>query len=406
MRGISIKAILIAAVSAFPVAMLAIVLGMLMAVVITLISSNDVTTLPEKFNELTRPWIFNRGLAIFAAISAALGAGYIAGRIAKNRFLSHGLLAAIAWMLGGTVYDFFFPGSPDSDWELPTVLNFIVTLGSPILGILGGYLAEMRESQIGAMPIEQRNALSFWSSAYTAFGWMLAFPIAALAYVAALEVTLANVGATTGLVFAVVFSVLAGTAVVRSSQRTIAAYVFISLAILLPAEQLVRHALHGDMRFHHGFYFLLNLFGAGFAYQTLQLGFPEQFGPFPGNWWWLSYHGYARWTPEEKHARRGLSFAAGVTAIFLYCVFEGILRVFVADTGSIIPFEGLSVVILGLWLARPIYSKFYPRKIIQADSNALSRRNTEARGGLSLRRLTTIVASMMVVVVAITLVAG
>jgi len=206
--------------------------------------------------------------------------------------------------------------------------------------------------------------------------------------------------------FAVVFCVRAGTAAVRSSQRTIAAYVFISLAILIPAEELVRHALHGNVRFHHGFYFLLNLFGAGFAYQTLQLGFPEQFGPFPGNWWWLSYHGYARWTPEEKHARRGLSIAVGATAVFLYCVFEGMLRVFVADTGSIIPFEGLVAVILGLWLARPIYSKFSPRKTVQADSKALLRRNTEARGGLSLRRLTTIVASMMVVVVAITLVAG
>ena len=205
MRGISIKAILIAAVSAFVIAMLAIVLGMLMAVVITLVSSNNVKTLPEEFNELTRSWIFTRGLAIFAAISAALGAGYIGGRIAQNRFLSHGLLAATAWTLGGAVYGFFFPGSPDSDWELPAVLNIILTFGSPVLGILGGYLAEMREVQLAAMPMEHRDAFGVTSSAYTAFGWVLAFPIAASAYVVALKVTIANVGVKTGLVFAVVF---------------------------------------------------------------------------------------------------------------------------------------------------------------------------------------------------------
>jgi hypothetical protein len=84
----------------------------------------------------------------------------------------------------------------------------------------------------------------------------------------------------------------------------------------------------------------------------------------------------------------------------------GILRVFVADTGSIVPLEGFLAVVLGLWLARPIYSKIYPQKIIQADSNALGRQNTEARGGLSLRKLMTIVASMTVVVVTIALVAG
>jgi hypothetical protein len=103
----------------------------------------------------------------------------------------------------------------------------------------------------------------------------------------------------TGLVLAVIFSVLAGTAAVRSSQRTIAAYVFISLATLIPAEEFFRHAFHDGVRFIHGFYFLLNIIGTGFAYQTLQLGFPEQFGSFAGNWRWLSYHGYARWTPVE-----------------------------------------------------------------------------------------------------------
>jgi hypothetical protein len=403
MRGISIKGLLIALVSALAISIAAIVLGMLMAVVIAMVSSDDVATLPGKFDELTKSWIFSRGLAIVAATSSALGAGYIAGRIAKNRFLSHGLLAATAWTLAGTAYGFFFSNSHDSGSE---ALDFIVTLGSPILGILGGYLAEMREVQIAAMPIEQRDTLSFKSRAFTAVGWMLAFPIAALAYVASLKVGFAFVGARTGLVFAVVFSVLAGTAAVRSSQRTIAAYVFISLAILIPAEELVRHALHGGVRFSHGFYFILNLLGAGFAYQALQVGFPEQFGPFPGIWWWLSYHGYARWTPEEKHARRVLAVAAGLTAILLYLVFEGILRVFIADTGAIIPFEALSAVVLGLWLARPIYSKLYPQKIIQADANALLRRSTEAHGGLSLRKLTTIVASTMVVVVAIALVSS
>jgi hypothetical protein len=401
MRGISIKAVLIALVSAFAIAMLTIVLGMLMAVVIAMVSSDDVATLPGKFDELTKSWIFNRGLAILAATSSALGARYIAGRIARNGFLSHGLLAATAWTLAGTGYSFFFSNSHDS-----SALDFIVTLGSPILGILGGYLAEMREVQIAAIPIEQRDALSFKSRAFTALGWMLAFPIAALAYVASLKVGFAFVGARTGLVFAVVFSVLAGTAAVRSSQRTIAAYVFISLAILIPAEELVRHALHGGVRFSHGFYFILNLLGAGFAYQALQIGFPEQFGSFPGIWWWLSYHGYARWTPEEKHARRVLAVAAGLTAILLYLVFEGILRVLIADTGAIIPFEALLAVVLGLWLARPIYSKLYPEKIIQADANALLRRSTEAHGGLSLSKLTTIVASTMVVVVAIALVSS
>jgi hypothetical protein len=403
MRGISIKAVLIAVVSALAAAMLAIVLGELMAVVIAMIANPDVATLPQKFLEIERS--FSAGILTFSSILAALGAWYVAGRIAKRSFLSHGLLAVIAWNLAGIIYSFFFPGS-HSNSQMPAGLDAILTVGGPILGILGGHLAEMRELQLAAIPIEQRDALSFKSRAFTALGWMLAFPIAALAYVASLKVGFAFVGARTGLVFAVVFSVLAGTAAVRSSQRTIAAYVFISLAILIPAEELIRHALHGGVRFSHGFYFILNLLGAGFAYQALQIGFPEQFGPFPGTLWWLSYHGYARWTPEEKHARRGLAVAAGLTAILLYLVFEGILRVFIADTGAIIPFEALSAVVLGLWLARPIYSKLYPQKIIQADANALLRRSTEAHGGLSLRKLTTIVASTMVVVVAIALVSS
>jgi hypothetical protein len=280
MRHISIKAILIAAVSALAAGMLAIVLGMLMAVVIALVSGNDVATLSAKFNELTRPRIFTEGVAMFAVISAAIGAGYTAGRIARDRFLSHGLLAATVWTLMGTGYSFFFSDTHDSD----SMLNIVVTIGSPILGILGGYLAGLREVQIAAMTSEQRDALGFRSSAYTAFGWMLAFPIAALAYVVSLQVALANVGSRTAFVFAVVFSVLAGTAAVRASQRIIAAYIFIGFAILIPAEQLVRHALQGDVGFYHGFYLILNLLGAGFAYQALQLGLPEQFGPFSGDW--------------------------------------------------------------------------------------------------------------------------
>jgi hypothetical protein len=403
MRGISIRAILIAVVSALAAAMLAIVLGELMTVVIALVTNPDVATLPEKFKELSRS--FTVGIVIFAGILSALAAGYIAGRIAKRSFLSHGLLAATAWTLAGFVYSFFFPDSHSAS-EVPAGLNTILTTGSPILGILGGYLAQMREVQIAAMPILQRDAPGFWSNAYTAFGWILAFPIAALAYVVSLKVAFAMVGIKTGLVFAVVFSVLAGTAVVRSSQRTIAAYVFISLAILIPAEELVRHAFHDGVRFIHGFYFLLNIIGTGFAYQALQLGFPEQFGSFAGNWWWLSYHGYASWTPEEKFARRGLAAALGMTTILLFCVFQGMLKILVADTGSIIPFEGLLAVILGLCLARPIYSSFFPQQIVQADSNARQRLSAEVPRGVSPRKLAAIIASTMVIVVTIALVAG
>ena len=403
MRGISIKAILIANVAAMAIAVLAIVLGTLMTVVIALFESNDVATLPQTFKELFGS--FTIGLATAAGISAALGAGYTAGRIAKRRFLPHGLLAAAALTLAGLVYSFFFPDSP-SDPEMPAGLNTILTMASPVLGILGGHLAQMREEQIAAIPIQQRDAPGFRSNAYTAFGWILAFPIAAVAYVVSLKVAFVMVGIKTGLVFAVVFSVLAGTAAVRSSQRTIAAYVFISLAILIPAEELARHAFHDGVRFVHGFYFLLNVVGTGFAYQTLQLAFPEQFGSFAGNWWWLSYHGYARWTPEEKFARRGLAVALAVTTIFLFCIFQGMLKIFVADTGSVIPFEGLLAGILGLWLARPIYSRFFPQQIVQADSNARLRLDAEVRRGVSLRKLVAIIASTMAVVVVIALVAG
>jgi hypothetical protein len=404
MRGISIRAILIAVIAALAAAMLAIVLGELMVVVIAMVTNPDVATLPQKFLELERS--FAASIIIFSGILAAIGAGYVAGRIAKRSFLSHGLLAATAWTLAGTVYGFFFPGSSRSASEVPAALNIILTIGSPILGTLGGYLAEMREAQLAALPIEQRDPPGFWSGACTALGWVLALPVAALAYVCSLKVAFAIVGIKTGLVFAVVFAVLAGTAAVRSSQRTIAAYVFISLAILIPAEELVRHAFHDGVRFIHGFYFVLNVIGTGFAYQSLQLAFPEQFGSFAGNWWWLSYHGYARWTPLERNARRALAAACGVTAILLFVAFHVVLKFFVADTGTIIPFEGLIAMILGLWLARPICSGFLPQAIALADSHARARLSMEVRRGLSLRKLATIIASTMVVVVAIALVSS
>jgi hypothetical protein len=371
MHGISIRAILIANVASLFIVALellqVVVLSVLAAFVIALFPGNDIPVHEHAvINDVSSDII-----VVIFVVSATTGAGYVAGRIAKARFLINGILGTALWTLLAIVPLPLIPDTSPSP-ELPHLLKVVLTCAAPVFGMLGGHLAKMRVTRLDAMPVERRPVYTFKSTLVALARWTLAFPIALAVYGISLIILLKIGASALSFVFAVVSAVVLGTAVVPRDQRRFGGIVFICLAMLIPAEEFVRHGLLGELAHRHGLYLGVHLLGAGMAYLALLSTFPEQFR-VSRKWWWLSSYNYAAWTREERRVRMGLGLTGGITAILLFFVAAKLVEFMGIDMHYAAPAAMIFALPLGMWIARPIYSELYPQQIRQADANVSAR---------------------------------
>jgi hypothetical protein len=194
-----------------------------------------------------------------------------------------------------------------------------------------------------------------------------------MVYVVSLKLLLMIGFSGLGFVFAVEAAILVATAVAPGRHRTLAGYIFIGLAIAIPAEELVRHRLLGDLANRHADHMSFNALGAGMAYLALLWAFPQDFRPVSGKWWWLSTANLKSWTVVERRVRMALMMTASVVCILLYLIGVAVLRWVDLDDHLVIPAAVILAILLGMRTARPIYSKLYPQRMRQADENAIAR---------------------------------
>src|SRR5262249_54468257 len=151
------------------------------------------------------------------------------------------------------------------------------------LAVLGGYLAEQYQARIDAMPKQQRDARTFRAAAVSALRWALAIPAAMVAFAlsAAITYRLIYFGPY-ALVAGVIAAILAGTYVAPPTQRRFAGFLLIGLALLIPAEEIGRNLVYGDLTNADSVPILANTIAAGFAYIGLRKLFPQPFATHPG----------------------------------------------------------------------------------------------------------------------------
>jgi hypothetical protein len=366
MRGISIKAVLVGTAASIAVAIMIGLLGVFLAVV-TALSIADVTH-PAPLREIPAVYAELTIISVMIPILAPLGAGYIAGRLAGSRFYLNAALGAALWTLVLLLAMNNFGSSTDQDLDIPIVFSWLLTYGGPAFGLVGGFVAEVRSSQLAAMPVEQRPNLK--STLIATGRWLLALPTAAVTYIVALKLLLWL--SVVSLLFALVIAVLVGTAVAPPMHRRVAAIVFMGIAVLVPAEEVIRHLLIGELKSYEFFYLTANMLGAALSYPFLHQTFPGLFD-IPQKWWWLAPARYVDWTSDERNARRGLALTAGIAAILLFLVGVKLLEFIGIDAHYAAPLAGMIAVSLAIYAARPIFSELHPQLMRQADLNAAIR---------------------------------
>jgi hypothetical protein len=272
MRGISLKALLISNIANVLLAVIFVALVTAIAATVAVAAHGSAWT--QTFDAFRSPeGVLSESL--FAIAIASLGAGYIAGRIARRQYLLNGALATgvsslftlHGLVIGGTFFD--DPGN-FAPW-VDTLLNVAILVGGPILAGLGGYLAELRQARLDSLSAEQRTARGYWSTTVTVMRWIAAFAAATAVYVGVLMI----VPLLLTVAFAVMFAIIFATFVVPPSHRKVARLVFIGVAILWPAAMFVHQALLGAMSYIDGLIVFLNIVGAMLAYWYLRRVFAQ-----------------------------------------------------------------------------------------------------------------------------------
>lgn len=278
MRGISLKALLIANIAYVALAVVFVALLTAVAAAVAILGYGSAAK--QAFDAFRSSQTVLVGEILLVIVGASLGAGYIAGRIAKRHYLLNGALATsgsiILTLYGLIIGGAFFDDSSNFAPAVEALLNAIILAGGPILAALGGYLAELRQRRLESMSAEQRARRRYWSNVVTVVRWVMAFVVAIAVYIAFLKLVPLVVGYNLITVaFAVTFAIISASFVVPASQRKIACLLFIAIAIALPTEESVRHALLGAASLIDGLIVFLNIVGALFAYRLLRRAFPQ-----------------------------------------------------------------------------------------------------------------------------------
>jgi hypothetical protein len=368
MRGISIKAALIGAAASIALAIMIGLLGVLLAL-ITALSIGDVTD-STSFREIPAVYTEATVVSLAILILTPIAAGYVAGRLAGSRIYANAALSAAAWILVLILAMNYFGHSTDHDSDIPIAFSWLLTYGSPAFGLIGGFVAEVRSSQLDALPIEYRPNLR--STLIATGRWILAFLIAAVTYVVALKFLLSLGAWVLSFLFAIVIAVLAGTAMAPPTQRRTAAIVFMSVVVLVPGEEVVRLFLFDGRASSAFLFFTINMLGAALSYPFLHQIFPGIFS-ISQKWWWLAPAHYVSWSSDERNARRGLALTGSIAAIALLLGGVKLLELAGINADYAAPLAGMIGVSLGVCTARPIFSELFPQLMRRADLNAAMR---------------------------------
>jgi hypothetical protein len=157
MRGISIKAVLIGAAASIALAITIGLVSVLLAL-ITALSIGDVTP-STSFREIPAVYAEVTVISLMILISAPIAAGYVAGRLARSRIYVNAVLGAAAWTLVLILAMNHFGHSTDRDSDIPILFSWLLTYGGSAFGLIGGLVAEIRSSQLAALPLEYRPSL-------------------------------------------------------------------------------------------------------------------------------------------------------------------------------------------------------------------------------------------------------
>lgn len=382
MRAISIKALVIANVSFFVIAALVVCVvvfgAVLGAAVLDGENPHDIAA------SLAASALFFGFAFASAMIVAATGAGYLAGRIARRHHVVNGALASGVWTLMNVyelVHGPVFGDTAGAGVQIPKLLEVVLLYGTPLFGAGGGLIARERDGRraaAGATPARVMRGAS------DVLRWLLAIAVATAAYLLVLKLVgalaLAIGGGGLSFVLAAAVAIVLGTAVVPAHQRKAAGFAFIALALLIPAEEWMRHALTGGLQHLHSFYLLFNALGAALAYIYCKSAFPAQFPSRPGAWWWLTSFDYAQWSTAERRARIALLLIALAVWIALFLLVDTMLAWAGVDAHVAAPAAALLSMVPAFLAARPIAMPLFGEVVRQADANAAARLAARANG--------------------------
>jgi hypothetical protein len=384
MRAIFIKALVVANVSFFAIAALVAFIVVFGAVLGAWLLDGAAQNPHDVAAGLKASALFFCFVFASAMIVAAIGAGYLAGRIARRRHVINGALASGVWTLMNVyelVHGPIFGDTTGAGVQIPKLLEVALLYGTPLFGAVGGFLARERDARLAAAGPAPAGAIR---GASNVLRWLLAIAVAAAAYLVVLKLVGALEQAIGGggvaFVLAVAIAIVLGTAVVPAHQRKAAGFMFIALAILIPAEEWMRNALSGGLEHRHSYDLLFNTLGAALAYVYCRSAFPAQFPSRPGAWWWLTSFDYAQWSPPERRARIALLLTALAVWIALFLLVDTMLAWAGVDAHVAAPAAALLSMVPAFVAARPIATPLFREVVRQADANAAVRLGARASG--------------------------
>jgi hypothetical protein len=362
MRGISFLALLASNLAYWAIFAVTIWIAGAVALIVMVLASADSDTVQQAISILRSSEAYHWVETCLSYAAAAVGSGFVAARMSRVR--PH-FQAALA-LSSSTLLCLFglYRGASVSTFAI------VYLFAGPHFAVMGSYLAEQYQARIDAMPEQARAARTFKAVAVSALRWALAIPAAAVAFAlsAAIAYRLIYFGPY-ALVIGVIAAILVGTYAAPPAHRRFAGFLLIGLALLVPAEEIVRNLVFGDLTNAHSVPILANTMAAGFAYIGLRKLFPQPFATDPGQWWWLLDLDLDQWSPEERNARRGLALSAGIIGIALFLVADALPyeRLFILALRAVICLP------IALMVARPLFGLIAPAVLESADRNAFAR---------------------------------
>jgi hypothetical protein len=381
MRGISLTALVISNVAYWAILVLAVAVVTVVAFIIVLFA--DPNALSQSVEALKSSNDFGLLSSLVARTAAAIGGGFVAARLNRERPL---LQSALALSASTLLYVFDLGHGPQLDdrAELSdspgSTLATVYLFAGPMLGVLGGFLAILRDARLAALSPEQRSARTWLAFLVAVLRWILAFSAATVTLGVGVMLMIAVSSFLTACVLCVatVTAILVGTLVAPPAQRRLAGFLFIGLTLLIPLEQIVRHAWSDGPTNTDAVLIVTNAIAAGFAYVGLRNAFPLAFTSPPGRWWWVLDLDLARWSPDERTVRRGLTVTFIIIwfalLLFMWGFFGG------HGLGQVLALALAAVTTLpvALMAARPTFARVAPDLLSRADQNAAARH--EAHG--------------------------
>lgn len=126
-------------------------------------------------SELKGSSLFLLLIGTISVVPSSLTSGYVASRIAGERHMLHGVLSSSLWIivlvcipLGGTSSGHSSDRGPDAGSAL---LGFVMLLGAPLFGALGGLIGRYRMQSRRAMMVTTQYSSWWWLAYFGVESW-------------------------------------------------------------------------------------------------------------------------------------------------------------------------------------------------------------------------------------------